>query len=227
MENRKPLFLFIHGAGGTSSKWRMQKKEIQAIYIDLPGHGKSKEPLKSTIKEYATWLVETIEDDVIVVGHSMGGLIGIELASISHKVKGLVFANSHYELPVHEKILKELANGVMPESFFYASYSKQVSQELLEKEKEERKSTPVSVMYTDLVACDQYKAGKEVVAKLKIPMLAVYGTEDRLIPKDAMDQLVVRNHEIAKEIIPHSGHYSMLEQPKRFNEVILKFRDKF
>ena len=71
--------------------------------------------------------------DTIVVGHSMGGLIALELAGISDKVKGVVLVNSSYKLPVHPKIIQTLAEGTFPENLFRASYAKAANSELLEK----------------------------------------------------------------------------------------------
>lgn len=223
----RSTFLFIHGAGGSFSKWRGQKGlEHSAKFIDLPGHGENKEDLRTTIEGYADWVAERIEEDVIVVGHSMGGLIGIELASNHDKVKGLVLAGSHYRLPVNPMVLEELAKGSFPEKFFYASYSRQTPKELIDEEKEELKINPVSVRKNDLEACDRYIKGEEAVQSLNKPILAVYGTEDRLIPKDAEEKLTSLNSKIQTVVIPDAGHYVMLEQPEKFNKAIVKFKDK-
>ena len=103
--------LFIHGAGGTSSKWRKLKVELDRtdlVYsiIDLPGHGKDKRIVPESIEDYARIINEEIKEDTIIVGHSMGGLIGIEVTVRNNNVKGLVLINSHYDLPVHAKVLE-------------------------------------------------------------------------------------------------------------------------
>lgn len=224
---KRPSFLFLHGAGGTKSKWRRQKAFFQddgAIYLDLPGHGANKEPQKTTIESYADWVARTITDDVIVVGHSMGGLIGIELAATSSKVKGLILTASHYEMPVHPNVLAKLAEGVFPESFFYASYSKQAPEALIAEEKEEQKLNPVSVRKVDLEACDQYKEGKNRISALQKPVLAVYGVEDRLVPKDAEEKLLAANPNVETKTITAAGHYVMLERPDEYNDAIVEFQ---
>src|SRR5690554_3718283 len=104
------VFLFIHGAGGTKNKWRRLHPYIEDLptrYLDLPGHGDNKDEPCSSIEEYAERLSEQLEDDVIIVGHSMGGLIGIELAKRSSRVKAIVLASSHYQLPVHPSMLDQ------------------------------------------------------------------------------------------------------------------------
>lgn len=78
------IFLFIHGAGGTQSKWRKVREqlvEVNSDFIDLPGHGTNDGHPAASIGEYANILSQSIHQDTIIVGHSMGGLIGIELAA--------------------------------------------------------------------------------------------------------------------------------------------------
>ncbi|QQK77785.1 alpha/beta hydrolase [Salicibibacter cibarius] len=225
----KPTFLFIHGSGGTARKWRMQREslnKIRSTFIDLPGHGENKDQLKTTIESCADWVAEKIDEEVIVVGHSMGGLIGIELAARNSKVKGLVLVACHYKLPVNPKVLEKLSKGVFPESFFYAAYSKQVDPSLIAEEKGEIKINAVGVRKTDLEACDRYTKGKDIVSTLNIPMFAVYGSEDKMIPKDANQKLEALNPKIKTKVITNSGHNVMLEQPKLFNEMIISFRKK-
>ncbi|MDQ0338897.1 pimeloyl-ACP methyl ester carboxylesterase [Caldalkalibacillus uzonensis] len=229
MTINSPEFLFIHGAGGTSSKWRKQKERLELVsarYIDLPGHGNNKAAIPVTIESYAEWINQTLEDDVIVVGHSMGGLIGLELAARSQRVKGLILVASHYRLPVHPKILQQLSEGILPDSFFYASYAGDVDPMLIEEEKKERNMVPVNVVKADLKACDQYQRGKSVVQSVEIPILAIYGEEDKLLPKDAMEKLIALNDSIKAIVLEGAGHYVMLENADTFTDEILRFRQE-
>jgi pimeloyl-ACP methyl ester carboxylesterase len=85
-----PTFIFIHGGGGDTSHLAPQfyffARRGTAINLDLRGYGKSDKPAKyGTIAQYA--------DDVaclcrqlkiaspIIVGHSMGGMVAVELAA--------------------------------------------------------------------------------------------------------------------------------------------------
>jgi pimeloyl-ACP methyl ester carboxylesterase len=227
MTKQLKLF-FIHGAGGTISKWRKVIERLGDTPFEvhnLPGHDNDMRALPSTIEEFASMLNSEIKEDIIVVGHSMGGLIGIELAAINEKVKGLVLANSHYELPVHPKILQQLSTGVFPESFFYASYGKNVDKQLLYEEKEELHKNPMRVTINDFECCAKYTTGKEVLALLNIPVLAVFGEEDKLVPPKATEQLVKVKPDIQIKKIEGAGHYSMLEKSEMFTEIILAFRN--
>jgi len=217
--------LFIHGAGGTKSKWRTIKDypEISNYEaIDLPGHGENEFNLISSVQDYAASIDQTIQEDTIVVGHSMGGLIALELAARNSRVKAVVLAASFYELPVHPKILGSLADGEFPESLFNASYYRNVSQQLLQEEKEELNLVPVEITHADFKACNDYKEGGDILESLKIPVYAILGKQDKLLPKEPAESLKKLNPAINIIEIDESGHYIMLEQPEKFAEALTK-----
>lgn len=84
--------LFIHGLGGSLSSWAAVLGDFAARYrvaaIDLPGHGGSDKPSANnadyTIAGLATSVGEVIEkldlSPVVLVGHSLGGAVALQLA---------------------------------------------------------------------------------------------------------------------------------------------------
>lgn len=228
---REPHFFFIHGAGGTARKWRRTVKLLHEIpwqAVDLPGHGKSGDevtPDLVSIEWYADAVAEHVEHDAVVVGHSMGGLVGLELAARSSKVVGLVLAASHIRLPVHPRILSQLAQGTFPESLFHASYSKTVDPDLLAEERDELQLNPMAITLADFKSCDEYRRGAERLRQLDIPVLVVYGAEDRLLPPDAEAELHSIRPDVQTTVINGAGHYVMLEQPEAFVKAIVQFRN--
>lgn len=218
--------LFIHGAGGTKSKWRSVEPfftDYTYQSINLPGHGDDSSEVALTIEENASLIEQYIKDDTIIVGHSMGGLVGLELASRNNKVKGLVLAASSFELPVHHSILDSLEEGVFPNSLFYASYSKEVDETLLAEEKKEKESTPVDISRIDFRACNDYKEGESKLESLKIPIAAIYGNEDRLIPSGIGEKLQVVNKNVKVFEIEKSGHFPILEKAEAFSKALQIF----
>lgn len=220
-------FLFIHGAGGTKSKWRtLESIRDISEFIDLPGHGDNQTPQCETIEDYAKHLSEELVDETIVVGHSMGGLIALELAAINEKVKAVILVNSSYKLPVHPKIIQTLSEGTFPENLFRASYAKAASSELLDVEKEELTKNPTEVTKKDFVACDNYKGGEDRLKEISVPILLVLGNEDRLIPPETSEVLPKLNANVEVITVENAGHYVALEQPEAFMNEILKFRNE-
>jgi len=85
-----PIFIFIHGGGGDTSHLAPQfyffARRGTAINLDLRGYGKSDKPIKyGTIAQYADDVAclcrELKITSPIVIGHSMGGMVAVELAA--------------------------------------------------------------------------------------------------------------------------------------------------
>jgi len=85
-----PTFIFIHGGGADTSHLAPQfyffARRGTAINLDLRGYGKSDKPIEyGTIAQYAddvAYLCRQLEiASPIVVGHSMGGMVAVELAA--------------------------------------------------------------------------------------------------------------------------------------------------
>lgn len=84
-----PACLFLHGLGNTWRFWvetmPMVARERRVIAVDLPGFGDSHMPtVRLTARNVAVILEELLDDlgiaEVCICGHSMGALLGLELA---------------------------------------------------------------------------------------------------------------------------------------------------
>lgn len=94
--------IFIHGLGLRAECWFHQIEELKknhTVYaIDMPGHGKSDllNDKKVSLKSFVKALVEFIKiqkiDRPIIVGHSLGALIAIELAGLYPKLPSAIIA---------------------------------------------------------------------------------------------------------------------------------------
>lgn len=109
--------VFIHGSCLRTDTWHYQIPGIgghRLVFYDLRGHGLSqpKGDDEYTIRTLTSDLAEVIEDcaldEVVLVGHSVGGMIALELcsrlASRAGAVKGLVLLNTTYR-PAAETLL--------------------------------------------------------------------------------------------------------------------------
>jgi len=83
-----PTIVFLHGGGMSGWIWKKQTehfKDYHCLVPDLPGHGKSNEPLIS-LRDCVQKVAELIErngnNKVIVVGHSLGAKVTVELLNI-------------------------------------------------------------------------------------------------------------------------------------------------
>jgi len=99
----EPL-LFIHGLASSSRSWKKQvsffARHYRVITFDIRGHGRSDKPLRESysIKLFATDTVELMKalgiDSAHVIGFSMGGMVGFQLAAYAPEVvRSLVAVN--------------------------------------------------------------------------------------------------------------------------------------
>jgi pimeloyl-ACP methyl ester carboxylesterase len=84
-----PPLVLLHGLGGSRSNWAFLAPELartrRVLVVDLPGHGRSSPlPAAPGLGPYADRVAKLLEEEGLapadIVGHSLGGLVGIRLA---------------------------------------------------------------------------------------------------------------------------------------------------
>ena len=81
-----PRVVLIHGVGLRAEAWRPIIDDLaidfEVVAPDLPGHGASPfAGVYGTITDYAAALDTALTDGCVVVGHSMGAMLSLELAT--------------------------------------------------------------------------------------------------------------------------------------------------
>lgn len=94
-------YILVHGSWHGAWCWEkiiplLEKENHRVIAPDLPAHGKDLTPLKEvTFQSYINCLshiLDSINEKVILVGHSMGGMVISAVAQqYSHKIAKLVY----------------------------------------------------------------------------------------------------------------------------------------
>src|SRR5512143_362586 len=121
--------LLIHGAGENHLIWPIGLRRLPgaSVYaVDLPGHGKSAGTGRSTIADYAAWIVSFLETlhvpAAVFIGHSMGGAIAQQLAlTRPDRTTALVLVATGAKLRVAPQLL-ELAQNDFPAAVALASH---------------------------------------------------------------------------------------------------------
>lgn len=100
--NGRPV-VFLHGFLESITMWEhlSLSENIQQILIDLPGHGASELQSEELSMASVAKDVKIILDDLNlqeyqIVGHSMGGYVGLELKKIDVRCQKLVLLNSNF-----------------------------------------------------------------------------------------------------------------------------------
>jgi pimeloyl-ACP methyl ester carboxylesterase len=89
-----PLLLLLHGLGATGDVWDGWRALLAErwpgrwIAPDLPGHGGSPPLAEYTFDGFAAAVADTVGPSarVVVLGHSLGGVVGLALASGTFRV---------------------------------------------------------------------------------------------------------------------------------------------
>lgn len=88
------VLLLLHGLGGTGDIWDPVGRRWNGRWVapDLPGHGGSDRLPSYTFESMAAPLIELTAGagSVTVLGHSLGGAIGLALAAMSGRVRRVV-----------------------------------------------------------------------------------------------------------------------------------------
>jgi pimeloyl-ACP methyl ester carboxylesterase len=254
-----PAVVFIHGLSGCWQNWLEQlplfARDHRVIAVDLPGFGQSEMPAEEiSITGYADAIDELMGElgleEARIVGNSMGGFIGAELA-INHpqRVERLVLVAAA-GLSI-ESIRTQRTTGLRHRAenivFFslghVASRSHQVALRprlrhallLLVAAHPQKLPGPLAAQqvlgsgkpgFSDaLEAMCRYPL-RDRLEKIACPTLIVWGDKDILVPvKDAaiFEQLIPDSRKIIYE---DTGHVSMMERPERFNSDVKAFLDE-
>jgi pimeloyl-ACP methyl ester carboxylesterase len=258
-EETQPL-VFVHGLAGSWPNWLEQLATFAAqrrvIALDLPGFGHSPMPReKLSISGYARMLDALLDqlgvDAAAVVGNSMGGFIGAELAiAFPQRVERLVLVSAA-GLSTHNvrgsapalPVMRRLERVLIASGAWAASKSDAV----VRRPRLRQAALSVVVRHPDrldaALASEQIRgAGKpgfvqgleavldyeirERLGEIACPTLIVWGERDRLInvrDADLFEQLIPNSRKVVFE---DTGHMSMLERPERFNALLEQFLDE-
>ncbi len=73
--------LWLHGAGLSGDTWHTITADLPGARTpDLPGHGAADRIHPPTVEGYADTLTGMVPRDAILIGHSLGGMVALELA---------------------------------------------------------------------------------------------------------------------------------------------------
>lgn len=230
----EPALVFIHCWSCDRHLWDNQlsafAKSHRVVTIDLPGHGESGQGRKN-------WSVESYGDDVkrvveklnlkrvVLIGSSMGGPIALEATRrMPERVVAIIpvdtLHNVENKLPPEqlEEVYKQLRadykgaiTGFLNQLFFSPSTPVAVKNRVIS----EVTSRPPELAIAILQGIFAYDSGP-ALREIKVPI--------RAINADMNPTNLEVNRKYAPQfdvvLIKGTGHYPMLEDPKRFNELL-------
>jgi pimeloyl-ACP methyl ester carboxylesterase len=217
--------VLLHGAGGTHLSWPPEVRRLAGtrIYaLDLPGHGKSPGRGQQTITGHANRVMEWFGaaglNRAAFIGHSMGGAIAVEIAlQYPENVLALGLLASGARLPIPPGILADAASTTTYRKAYEAiarlAFSPSADPNLVELMVQRLAEIRQSVMYGDLLACNDYDAPARI-ERIHSPTLVLCGSDDRMTPVRFSQFLADTIPAGRLVVIPEAGHMVMLERPQ-------------
>jgi len=229
-----PALVFIHCWGCNRNFWENQVAEFsktnRVVTIDLPGHGESG-------AGRTNWSIESYGDDVktvvtklglkrvVLVGSSMGGPIALEAAKrMPDNVMAIVPVDSLQNVEVTitaeqaDAVIKQMTadyknstTALLNQFFFSPNTPEAVKTRVVNEALSRQPETAVAI----LKGIFAYKPGP-TLKEIKVPIKAINA--------DLNPTMLEINRKYAPQfdavIIKGTGHYPMLEDPARFNQML-------
>ncbi|MCB9420687.1 MAG: alpha/beta hydrolase [Ardenticatenaceae bacterium] len=231
-----PVVVLVHGAGSSHLGWPpglRRLPDFAVMGVDLPGHGRSHPPGRSSIDEYANDIAALLSQQkigqAVLIGHSMGGAIAQTLAlSQPDVVAGLVLIGTGAKLPVSDLILAQTLTDFTAVTNFISqfSWSPAAPPPLVAKGHQELLKTAPDVLLGDFVACNTFDV-RDQLGKIDVPTLVTAGSIDKMTPPKFGRYLAEQIPGAALHIVENSGHWMMLEQADEVTAVITQFLQQF
>lgn len=225
--------LFLHGWRSNKEVWRHIMNQVvklsgyQVYAIDLPGFGKSALPKTAwSVGDYVELVKEFIQKEnlknVILVGHSFGGRIGIKLASrFPNLVSKLVLVDSAgFVLEARYKGLVSLAAKIA-KPFFAPKFMQGLRASVYRVlGSEDYLATPkLQETYKKVISEDLSADMQNVL----IPTLLIWGEDDKDTPVEYGRKMEANIKKSKLKILPKAGHFSFLDQPENFLKILNEF----
>ncbi|MFX1375917.1 MAG: alpha/beta fold hydrolase [Promethearchaeota archaeon] len=234
--------LFIHGWLGSSLEWCYQLYHFNfknhIIILDLPGFGKSDKPnIDYSIDFFTNQIIDFLKllgyNEIILIGHSLGGLIAQNIAIRKPKlVKMLILINSKVAISpsIKEKCILFWINILF--KLFYSNFLKKIIKQIISPEKKYREFKKLynnSLKLPRKIVLNSFKnmtlkfhLNKETF-NISHQTLIIQGTEDKIISKSNVIETndLISNSEL--KIIENGSHRVMYDDYFKVNEFIEKF----
>lgn len=241
------VVVLLHGFLGAHQIWTETinnlSKSYRVIAIDLPGHGKTASYGYAHSMELMAKCVKQVLNHLrlkkyVVIGHSMGGYVGLAFADLfPDNLKGLCLFHSTSYPDGKEKKKDRLraihlikSNKILYtksaiKNLFATKNLKYLKKEILFATKIAKQTNKIAMISAMHGMKDRHNY--DVILSLaNFPIMMVIGANDNVL--DAQQLLeqaeLIRNKTIL--YLEHDGHFGFLESPTKTNTELRKFLRK-
>lgn len=242
-KSHHPVVILLHGFLGSHDIWNSflpeMLKKYRVITVDLPGHGHSTKAAQTfTMTEMAEEVAAIMRKEKVdlahIIGHSMGGYVGLELLSkFPSKIGSLTLLNST-ALDDSEQKKADRLRAIRVFDLNPAIYVREAIQNLfyhenkvaiskfLEPLQEIALGTSILGAQACLRGMRERKNHVLTINEADVPVQFIAGVHDQTVPFDSIpDQ--VKSSNVSLQVMQNSGHMSFVEEPERCLQLILDF----
>lgn len=226
----EPALVFIHGGLAERSFWDGQLRAFaprhRSIALDLAGHGESgADRQKWGIPEFGADVKAVADAEglrrMVLFGNSLGGPVAVEAALLMPgRVAGVVGVDTFQRLDYRvtpeeartrgEAFRDDYAGNV--HAMVAMLFHKDADPGIVADAERRMQGTPPAAAYGLFLAMGGYDMA-EAVRRLDVPLRAINGD---LYPTDVAGCRAIKP-DFDCIVMPHMGHYPMLERPAEFN----------
>lgn len=238
----EPLW-FIHGSGQSHLSFILQGRFFAnrgwpVIAADMPSHGLSNGIALMSIEAMSDWQIALMDqldvEKVQIVGHSQGGLIGLDMAHrYPNRVSQLSLVATALSIPVNAGLIEMAKNkeqsaidamidwGHGPEGHNHDNTMP--GQNHLNFGVQLMAANKVGALYADLKACVDYTNGNLAANEIKLPVQLILAQKDKMTPmKSGLKAAeALRTDNIT--IVENAGHMLPSEHPEDVNRALRSF----
>jgi len=243
------VVLFIHGSGPGASGWSNFKGNFpfwaehgyRTSVPDTLGYGYSTKPESGTFEldeiaaQYAALLGSLGIGRVSVVGNSQGGAIAIALAltfpALVEKLVlmapgGLESRETYMEMEGIKAMIRVLYKEGISRETMRKVFTLQLHDESkITDEIIEERYQIAKTQHADNIARIRVANQEDRLSEIQCPILCFWGANDKFCPMSGASKIASRCSSSRTMLIASCGHWVMVEYPKLFNELTLKFLD--
>ncbi len=239
--------LLLHGIGGGRSIWgesgsgtlgALAAAGFLALSLDFPGYGDTPGPagMDPFVAAVAAAIAHVAPRRVVLVGHSMGGMVAQELAARAPaSVQGLVLActsamfgkaDGDWQRQFLAQRLAPLDAGLgmagMADALLPGLVSPAAPAAARRIAREVMARVPEASYRAALAAIAGFDR-RAALAALHMPVLLLAAEHDRTAPPDLMQRMAARIAGSEYLCLADAGHIANVEQPAAFNAALLDF----
>ena len=241
-----PTLFLLHGMNGNSKSWanlfHSLSSSFRLIAWDAPSFGDS-DIFGDSIEEYKNAAKAVIEylklENIILIGHSMGGLIASQLAYDDDiSVSGLILSSTHlgFGCQKGDALIARYANRLKSFSAKLSDIDYSIERAQLNTPEDTSKSVIEFLADVALgVRLESIRDGGRmsqetdnttICNNLKLPVLILSGAKDTVISTEMHASLIAALPGATEVVFPKAGHAAYAEYPDQFNYQVTEFAKK-